>query len=73
MLCFDEGDCLCSPKKLLPLPSNLLIHYDPNINQLLEILLPYPELYEWKLAEPFIDVLIYDNEIFDNVDFYNLL
>ena len=58
-------------QKLYPLPSNLPIPYDPNIDQLLEILLLYPELYEPKLTEHFIDVLIYDNEIFDNVGFYN--
>ena len=36
------------------------------------MLRPYPELCERELAEHFIDTAIYDNEVSDNVSFYQM-
>nr|WP_296457488.1 hypothetical protein [uncultured Acetatifactor sp.] len=60
-------------QKILPLSNDRHpIHYDPGTDQLLELLCPYPELYERESAEHFIDTVIYDNEVSDNVSFYRL-
>lgn len=58
-------------KKELPL-KHIKINYDPIIDTPLEIIAQYPDLYEQKIAENGIDTIIYDNDISDNVSFYNI-
>ena len=60
-------------QKVLSLSDGYPIRYDPSTDQLIELLQPYPELCERELAEHFIDTIIYDNEVSDNVSFYQIL
>lgn len=59
--------------KILPMCATIPIHYDPGVDAIIELLSPYPKLYEQRLAENFIDTVIYDNEVSDNVSFYKVM
>ena len=60
-------------QKILSLSDGYPIHYDPVTDQIIEWFLPYPELWERKLAEHFIDTIMYDNDVADNVSFHQSL
>lgn len=60
-------------QKVLSLSDGYPIHYSPGTEQIIDLLRPYPELYERELAEHFIDTITYDNEISKNVTFYQML
>ena len=45
-------------RKSLPLSNRPSIHYDPNVDVLLEMLGPYPDLYEKEISEHFIDTIV---------------
>ena len=59
-------------QKILPFQHKPPLSYDPTVDELLGILSLYPALYEQKTADNFIDTIIYDNDIADNVSFYGL-
>ena len=56
-------------QKVLSLSDRYPIHYDPGTEQIIDLLRPYPELCERELAEHFIDTIIYDNGVADDMSF----
>ena len=60
-------------RKSLPLSNRPSIHYDPNVDVLLEMLGPYPDLYEKEISEHFIDTIVYNDKSSSNIAFYRII
>lgn len=60
-------------RKSLPLSNRPSIHYDPNVDVLLEMLGPYPDLYEKEISEHFIDTIVYNDKSSSNIAFYRIV